>query len=424
MVLNAKILTASLLGTSALVADAAVLRRQCGSSNTSSDMVAASYFAGYHIDDNPGFTVEEIPWDKYSEIKYAFAETTATGSVDLSKSNPQSLPDFVKAAKTNNVKALVSVGGWTGSRFFSSSVGSAENRTVFIDALTKMVEQYNLDGLDFDWEYPNKQGLGCNAINTNDTANFLLFLQELRATPAGANLYLTAATSLFPWNDASGAQSTDLSGFAAVLDYLMPMNYDIFGGWSTTAGPNAPLRSSCDSTRNNQGSLEAGLAAWTGAGIPADKIVVGVPAYGHGFAVNTTSALLADGTLNMYAPQNSSNRFQGSSWDTDPRIDDCGNASPPSGTYPFWSLIEEMGFLTAEGLPAGNVTASWDECSATPGLYDSARQIYVSYDDARSFEAKGKFIAENGLKGFALFETGGDYNNILMNSIRAAVGLP
>lgn len=73
------------------------------------------------------------------------------------------------------------------------------------------------------WEYPNRQGLGCNAINDDDTANFLAFLEELREQPEGKDLYLTAAGSLFPWNNASGVASTDLDGFANVLDYIMIM---------------------------------------------------------------------------------------------------------------------------------------------------------------------------------------------------------
>lgn len=73
------------------------------------------------------------------------------------------------------------------------------------------------------WEYPNRQGLGCNAINDDDTANFLAFLEELREQPEGKDLYLTAAGSLFPWNNASGVASTDLEGFANVLDYIMIM---------------------------------------------------------------------------------------------------------------------------------------------------------------------------------------------------------
>lgn len=48
------------------------------------------------------------------------------------------------------VKALVSVGGWTGSRWFSSNVASAENRTQFVKTLTDFARQYKLDGLDFE----------------------------------------------------------------------------------------------------------------------------------------------------------------------------------------------------------------------------------------------------------------------------------
>lgn len=407
---------ASFLSASALV-DAACVKK---AASNSSDIVAATYFAGYHIDE--GFTVADIPWDRYTEVKYAFAETTANGSVDLSKSAPESVPEFVAAAKQNNVKALISIGGWTGSRHFSTSVGSAANRTAFVKTVTDLVKQYDLDGVDFDWEYPNKQGLGCNAINDNDTSNFLSFLQELRA--ADSSLYLTAATSLFPWNNASAAQSTDLAGFADVLDYAMIMNYDIFGAWATTGGPNAPIASSCDA-RNNQGSLELGFAAWTAAGVPASKLVLGVPAYAHGFSV-TPSAAFPNGTtggLDMFPAQNSSNRFQGSSWDNDPPVDDCGNAQPPSGTYQFWSMITEKGFLTEAGEPSSNVTAGWDSCSQTPALYDSARQIWVSYDNAKSMAIKGQYILDKGMKGFALWETGGDYQNILVNSVRTAVGL-
>lgn len=58
---------ASLLGASTL-ADAACVKRV---DNSTSGLVAATYFAGYHIDD--GFTVEDIPWDRYTEVKYAFA---------------------------------------------------------------------------------------------------------------------------------------------------------------------------------------------------------------------------------------------------------------------------------------------------------------------------------------------------------------
>ena len=69
----------------------------------------------------------------------------------------------------------------------------------------------------------NKKGLACNVISPEDVANLLAFFKEVRAHPDGKNLYLTAAGSLNPWNGPDGKASTDLKGFADVLDYIMIM---------------------------------------------------------------------------------------------------------------------------------------------------------------------------------------------------------
>ncbi|TDZ34920.1 Chitinase A1 [Colletotrichum spinosum] len=387
----------------------------------SAGLVASTYFAGYHS--NRGFPVSSMPWEKYTDAKYAFAETAADGTFNFTKSHADQIPAFVEGAHAHNVKALVSIGGWTGSRFFSTAIGSPENRTAFVKNCLDLVEKYSLDGLDFDWEYPNRQGLGCNAINKDDTANFLAFLKELREKQPKP-LYLTAAGSLFPWYDTAGVSSVNgtLSGFADVLDYVMIMAYDIYGAWAATAGPNAPLAYTCD-PRNNQGGAKEGVDKWINAGLPANKLVLAVGAYGHGFSVNSSSAFGGSSTLDAFPPQNSSNRFQGSSWDDDPPIDECGNAQPPSGTYTFWSLITEAGFLDETGKPREGIATGFDSCSATPFMYNETAQVWVSYDNTESLTAKGKYVLEAKLAGFAMWEAGGDYKNILIDSIRAAVGL-
>jgi len=73
--------------------------------------------------------------------------------------------------------------------------------------------------MSFSWEYPNRQGIGCNTISPKDIANFLLFLQVLRQD-ACDDLLITAAGSLFPWYNETGGQSTDLSPFLEVLDWV------------------------------------------------------------------------------------------------------------------------------------------------------------------------------------------------------------
>lgn len=71
------------------------------------------------------------------------------------------------------------------------------------------------------WEYPGVNGDDqCNTNSPNDTANFLSFLQELRQDPTGSQLTLTAATGITPFAGPDGTPSSDVSGFADVLDHI------------------------------------------------------------------------------------------------------------------------------------------------------------------------------------------------------------
>jgi hypothetical protein len=101
------------------------------------------------------------------------------------------------------------------------------------------VGQYGLRGVEFgyarfrdfrescllifnhSWEYPAKQGIGCNIVSVNDTANFLSFLQTLRSM-AGPDLVISAAVAVTPFVGPDGSTLTDVSGFEQVLDFIGP----------------------------------------------------------------------------------------------------------------------------------------------------------------------------------------------------------
>ncbi|KAJ8076967.1 hypothetical protein PM082_001390 [Marasmius tenuissimus] len=378
--------------------------------------IAAAWYAGWHA--NEGFPLSKVPWDKYTYLTYSFAITTEDPRlISLNGSEPDLLPEFVKTAHQHHVGALVSFGGWTGSRFFSPAVGSPENRTAFVKTVTDFATKYDLDGIDFDWEYPNGAGIGCNAISPNDTTNFLAFLKELRSTEVGGKLLLTAATAITPFSNADGEPSADVSEFAKVLDFIAIMNYDIWGSWSETVGPNAPLDDTCTSKANQQGSAVSAVKAWSEAGIPKNQLILGVPAYGHSFTVNKTAAFNGTEKLQLYPAFNASVHQAGDKWDDGAGLNVCGVEEPNGGNFNFWGIIE-AGYLNEDGSPKKGVPYRFDECSKTAYVYDEKRELVVSFDDATSFSAKGKFIADNGLAGFAMWESGGDYNDILLDSIR------
>ncbi|KAI0633477.1 chitinase [Trametes polyzona] len=406
------------------------LRRTCpgkstGSGSGSSDKssrVAAGWYAGYHSSD---FTLQDVSWDKYTHLTFSFATTTPdVNELNLEDSNGALLPQFVETAHKNNVKALVSIGGWTGSRYFSNHVATPANRTAFVKTITNLVTQYNLDGIDFDWEYPGKLGLECNNKNGDDTANFLSLLQELRADSVGKKLVLTAATSITPFADADEAPSKDVSGFAKVLDWIAIMNYDIWGSWSTGVGPNAPLNDTCAAPANQQGSAVSAVAAWKAAGIPANQIVLAVGAYGHSFHVDKSAALVGN-ELAAYPAFVASEQPAGDKWDDPAGGDDgCGTlTTQPGGSFTFWGLIEKQ-FLNANGTAAPGIDYRFDDCSQTAYVYNPDTQVMVSFDDAHAFASKGDFIKKENLRGFSLWEAGDDSKDILLDSIRTAVGFP
>ncbi|KIJ36491.1 glycoside hydrolase family 18 protein, partial [Sphaerobolus stellatus SS14] len=297
----------------------------------------------------------------------------------------------------------------TGSGNFSTIMASADLRSTFISALSDLVNTYCFDGLDFDWEFPasNTSGLAGNAVSMDDTQNFLTFFQELRANPATSKLILSAATSVHPWNDNTMQPSTNVTGFAEVLDWIQIMNYDIWGSWTNNPspiGPNVPLNDSCAPLSQQMGSAVSGVAKWTAAGMPLDKIFLGVGAYGHSFGY----------TADTFTPYtNWTTKNKGDKWAGD-------GGKPPAAvfhTMDFYALIDS-GFLDQSGAPMDGIQYVFDNCSQTAYVYDKTSHVVVSFDDAYSFQKKGQFIADSGLRGFGIGEAGGDRDDILLNAIR------
>ena len=97
------------------------------------------------------------------------ATTPDSSVIGLQDSDTQLLPQFVQTAQKNvspslfppltllkicqNVHAILSIGGWTGSRYFSSAVATDVNRTAFAQAVMKVVSEYNLDGIEFEYAF-------------------------------------------------------------------------------------------------------------------------------------------------------------------------------------------------------------------------------------------------------------------------------
>ena len=154
------------------------------------------------------------------------------------------------------------------------------------------------------------------------------------------------------------------------------MNYDIWGSWSNSVGPNSPLNDTCALAADQEGSAVSAVKAWSAAGFPPNQIILGVASYGHSFHVNQSSALDTSGNINLYAPFDKSLQPAGDAWDgTAVGLDVCGNPNVVGGLFDFWGLID-AGFLLCDGTVADGIEYAFDNCGravCTPLvlLYDS-----------------------------------------------------
>ncbi|KAM0750717.1 glycoside hydrolase [Meredithblackwellia eburnea MCA 4105] len=316
---------------------------------------------------------------------------------------------FVSLAHQNSVKALYTVGGWTGGRYFSQLVANATSRLSLALQMKEFADEFGFDGVDIDWEYPgSSQGLSCNTVSSQDTTNLLQFLAVLRNV-LGSKKLITAAVAPEGLLGPNGTPLTDYSMFDAYLDYLNLMTYDVSGPWSSTTGPNSPLQSCLSGT-----GVEAGVELWISGGFSAEKILVGIASYGRSFTTTTADlepSTAPDGQTTLLYQPKSSIIPQGDSYDvTTSGTDACGNpmtSSGYSGEWKYASLIEQ-GILSQDGTTGQRgYQRLFDQCTSTPFLFNSATMTLITYDDRASASMKAAWASDRGLAGVMIFDSTG-----------------
>ena len=175
------------------------------------------------------FPPESIDFNRFDWIDFAFAVPKQDLSIEWDdKHAPNVLKRLVGAAHSAGKKVKLSIGGWSGSGQFSNAVAKPENRQTLANNLLAVYNQYQIDGIDIDWEYPGQVGHSGNKATPTDSLNFLAFLQLLnKVLPENATL--TAAVQSVPFAGADGKPLRNVSAFAEVLDWIMLMNYDVWG---------------------------------------------------------------------------------------------------------------------------------------------------------------------------------------------------
>jgi chitinase len=189
-----------------------------------------AYFEGFNWD-RPCLNMEgsEISGDTtYTHIHFAFANLSQSYEVELGNQQIQ----FQLFLSATQYKRVLSFGGWafctdpSTYNIFREGV-TAANRGTLVSNIVAFVNQYGLDGVDIDWEYPGEPDIpGIPPGSVDDGVNYLIFLDELRAAlPSSASLSITAPSSF--WY----LQAYLIEATATVVDYIVFMTYDLHGQW-------------------------------------------------------------------------------------------------------------------------------------------------------------------------------------------------
>lgn len=357
-----------------------------------SGLVVESYIRTWPIgsttkdmDKGQYWTADDIKGEYLTDLIIAFAQIKDGSSIYIENLEPQpsstdpnvmispftELWDEVRTLKDQypHLRIHISIGGW-GAEGFSDMANDPAVRADFVKNVINWVTQYDLDGVDIDWEYPVGPDWGL-PIKTRpeDRDNYLMLLHDLRSAldtlgcKTGKTYTLSVAVPASVWFP----QKIDVAAVASVVDSLKLMSYDYYGSWSATTGHISNLYN--NPSDPNGWSTDQAVNAYLQAGVPANKLVLGVSFYGRGW-----KGVSDGGNHGLFQKYTEAIYPDGISYTDIKKL-----------------LYSDEGYVRY-----------WDDAAKAPFLYNG--DIFISYTDEESLGELTEYIRAKGLHGVFAWE--------------------
>ncbi|KRQ02888.1 hypothetical protein AOQ71_34340 [Bradyrhizobium manausense] len=292
---------------------------------------------------------------------------------ELKRSNPQ-------------LRILISLGGWNGSKYFSAAAATPLSRARFAQSVVEaFFRPYPglFDGVDVDWEFPVSGGRPGNLAHIEDRGNFTLLIAELRRKLAGfsalerRSLELTIAVSSTP----DKIINLEAAALARLVDRINVMAYDYHAG-SAFAGFNAPLFAGAGDP-NPDLNVDASVTALIRSGVPPAKVTLGMAFYSRAVAG---------------VPQEKGGLFQ-----------------PGATASEEWGGSDGIDYrdLVARRPEEQGFRRYWSDEAQVPWLYSAERRLWISYDDPLSIACKATYARTHALAGVVVWDLFADDGSLL-----------
>lgn len=346
--------------------------------------VIGAYYAGWN---SANYPVAQIPADRITHLFYAFS-TIKDGRCVV---GGNAAADFAALAELKrahpHLRTVISVGGWGAGGFSDAALTPASRRQFASSCLSLFFDQYrgSFDGVDLDWEFPVYGGPTEITDRPEDRRNMTLLAQEFRhqldqlGRQRDAHYLLTAALPagrLQTDGPYDPAVSFDLRALGRVLDFVNLMTYDMGTGFSAVSTFNAPMREVADDPLGQPmrrwNNVTNAVQYYRNHGVPADRLVLGVPFYGRGFHV------VAEGPNHgLYQ------KYDATLW--------------PGGWKDIKGLLNDPKW-----------TLHWHPVAESPWLYNAAERQFISFENPESIGIRARHAKASGLLGTFMWELSDD----------------
>jgi len=305
---------------------------------------------------------EDIDYGMYTHLCHAFVVAEKDGSLLPQQDVPSR--ELADKAHKSGVKVLLSLGGWGWDSNFAEMSLDPNAEARYVKAVMELVDKYDYDGIDLDWEYPdtNIEIVGFERLSRN----FRALLDKL-GEKKDRSMLLTMAAAAHPktleWLDRDFLMET--------MNWVNVMTYDYAGSWADMAAHHSPLFASSKLPKDDVLSTELTMMYLLDEkGLPANRLALGIPLYGRAFAVSE--------------PYSS-------------------NVDAPKPKKPAANFSEIYQLLQQEKWKRW-----WDDETQTPWLIAPDGSEIICYDDSESIAIKTKWAADEGLRGVFFWQIAAD----------------
>lgn len=329
-------------------------------------MLVIAYYSGNATD------IDKYEIDKLTHIIYSFVLLRGN-QLQVSPAAGSILRKLV-SLKTKHppLKIQIAFGGWGGCKTCPAVFATEKGRNDFALSVKEILNKYQLDGIDIDWEYPAVQGPVGHPFSPADKQNFTLLLQALRSH-LGKEKEITFAAGGF---SEFLEKSVEWKKVIAYTDRIHLMSYDLVNRYAINTGHHTPLYSNSFQKE----SADNAIRFFDSLDIPRNKIVIGAAFYAR-----------------VYSAANK-------------------GLDQPCKFQRFYPYKNYETIFAANGYEN-----FWDEAAKAPWSYSTNKKLYATYDNKRSVQLKTQYVLDKKLAGIMFWELRQDLTrNGLLHAIDEA----